>query len=686
MEKIILRMFFILVACLPVSVFAETGGIKIENLRGGVFGKAVKIEGIVPNAMALCIEGKILYAGSSHYLYTVDISEPMNPKVLGKIGGLGNVRQIAVQGGIVCVAARESGLWIVDARNPKSPKVLSRYDCIELATGIDVAGDVAFLGQRNNGVEFIDISDPANPEHIRIVKTPESQSVKYRDGYLFSGEWHSGEVTIFDARDMADIKVVSKPQMDGYGDGIDLCGNLLFASTGHHSKSLGKTKEDRFGLGHGLEIFDISDISNPKKLSSVKFPKFYRIGNDYWTPRCSGNVVFAADTYNGLYAIDISDIKSPSIAGRITVPPADGESPSVPISSIAVGDGVVYFSALKGGVFAVESKSAMAPAEKKGILPKNVAFRAEYPSDNKKFFSWKPDRSVQVRAVAVDGDYAYAACGSEGIVTLKLSNSGFKKIAQTKMPFAGDLKVKNGRLYAAEGMEGLAVYDIKSPGNFSEIGRLKSLSAASSLVLWVWVPKGNFIAATDRQSGIFFIDARDLKNMKVAFKKGGCPGWNKYFSGDVVGGKYAGMSYANSRFEWFDLSGEKPKPANASYKNNPGVSNGCCVFKDKVLWTNRAGEAVLLEANCPENSDGSQWKGVKVGGEKVAALPAWDGKDTVAFTHRINRDVWLADFSDEKSPKLIWKEKISGNPYTPDFWNGRILIPAGYEGLLMERK
>ena len=229
MEKIILRMFFILVAWLPVSVFAETGGIKIENLRGGVFGKAVKIEGIVPNAMALCIEGKILYAGSSHYLYTVDISEPMNPKVLGKIGGLGNVRQIAVQGGIIYVAARESGLWIVDARNPKSPKVLSRYDCIELATGIDVAGDVAFLGQRNNGVEFIDISDPANPEHIRIVKTPESQSVKYRDGYLFSGEWHSGEVTIFYARDMADIKVGSKPQMDGYGDGIDLCGNLLFA-------------------------------------------------------------------------------------------------------------------------------------------------------------------------------------------------------------------------------------------------------------------------------------------------------------------------------------------------------------------------------------------------------------------------------------------------------------------------
>lgn len=115
--------------------------------------------------------------------------------------------------------------------------------------------------------------------------------MKYRDGYLFSGEWHSGEVTVFDARDMADVKVVSRPKMDGYGDGIDLGGNLLFASTGHHSIVSGKTKAERFGNGHGLEIFDISDISNPRKISSVKFPKFYYIGNDFWTPRCSGNTV-----------------------------------------------------------------------------------------------------------------------------------------------------------------------------------------------------------------------------------------------------------------------------------------------------------------------------------------------------------------------------------------------------------
>ena len=682
--------------CAPVLLFpfiasAAAGGAegaRVENFGAPVFGRAVKIGGVSPRAMALCVDGKNLYIGASHYLYVADISEPMNPRILGKVGGLGNVRQIAVQDGIAYVASRESGLWIVDARNPKSPKVLSRYDCIELATGIDVAGRVAFLGQRNNGVEFIDVSDPANPEHIRIIKTPESQSVKYRDGYLFSGEWHSGEVTVFDARDMADVKVVSRLKMDGYGDGIDLGGNLLFASTGHHSKDSGKAKEERFGGGHGLEIFDISDISNPRKISSVKFPKFYYIGNDFWTPRRSGNTVFAADTFNGLFAVDISDVKNPRIAGRITPPPKKEGAPSSPISSVAVADGAVYVSSLDYGVMAVECPNARASAEGKGVLPKNPSYRAQYPADSEKFFVWKPERSAQVRAVAVSGDTAYAACGAEGIAVLRLSGSGFEEIGRIKMPFAGDVKIRGGRLYAAEGQNGLAVYNIDphSPAALSEIGRLKSLSPESSLVLWVWVPEGNFIAATDRVGGIFFIDARDLKNMKVAFRKGGCPGWNKYFSGGIVGGKYAGMSYANSRFEWFDLSGEKPVPANASYKNRPGVSNGCCVFRDKVLWTNRAGEVVLLGPNQPENPDGSAWKSVPVGGAKVSALPAWDGGRLVAFTNRIEKSVVLADFGDEKNPKAVWIEKISGNPDTPEFWRGRLIIPAGYGGLMMTRE
>lgn len=107
------------------------------------------------------------------------------------------------------VATRESGFWIVDATDPHRPRIRSRFDCCELATGVDVAGNVAFLGQRQNGVEFIDVSDPDHPAHIAMRKTDESQSVKYRDGYVYSGDWGAGKLTVFDARDMRNIRQVA---------------------------------------------------------------------------------------------------------------------------------------------------------------------------------------------------------------------------------------------------------------------------------------------------------------------------------------------------------------------------------------------------------------------------------------------------------------------------------------------
>ena len=98
---------------------------------------------------------------------------------------------------------------------PPIRRVRSHFDCCELATGVDVAGDVVFLGQRQNGVEFIDVSDPDNPAHIAMRKTDESQSVKYRDGYVYSGDWGSGKLTVFDARDMKNIRQVAYEDLWG---------------------------------------------------------------------------------------------------------------------------------------------------------------------------------------------------------------------------------------------------------------------------------------------------------------------------------------------------------------------------------------------------------------------------------------------------------------------------------------
>lgn len=88
---------------------------------------------------------------------------------MGRLGGLGNTRQIAVMGGIAHITAREQGLFIVDVRKPEAPVLLSHYDTVELATGIAVSGPIAYVARRNYGVELVDISDPAHCRHVSTV-------------------------------------------------------------------------------------------------------------------------------------------------------------------------------------------------------------------------------------------------------------------------------------------------------------------------------------------------------------------------------------------------------------------------------------------------------------------------------------------------------------------------------------
>ena len=48
-----------------------------------VFGAPQKVEGVGDNAMALALEGNILYAGCGPQLVVLDVKEPLAPRRLG---------------------------------------------------------------------------------------------------------------------------------------------------------------------------------------------------------------------------------------------------------------------------------------------------------------------------------------------------------------------------------------------------------------------------------------------------------------------------------------------------------------------------------------------------------------------------------------------------------------------------
>ena len=690
-----------MIAALNLVLAAAAVVVAAEKMPKNPFGDPVKVAGVCERG-ATCIKyeasTKRLYVGGDHSVVVMDASDPLAPKKLGVCKGIGQPRQLCVQDGMVYVASRETGVWIIDAKEPKKPRLVTRFDSLELATGIDVCYPVLFCGQRHYGVEFIDVTDPAHPEHIKVQPTGESQSVVYRDGVLYSGDWGVGELTVIDAHDMTTAGTVRIEKLKGHGDGVDADGGFVYASTGHHYHDDSRPKEENYGRGHGLEIYDISaDPLKPKFVSRVQFPRFYSLGNDFWTPVGCGKTVFCSDTFNGIFAVDVSDPTKPEIIGRITAKTPDKPLKDydgnlidlTPVQDIATADGALYFAVPAGGLYVTKCALAKPRLPKRAVAPKNAQFRVQYPNNAKHFDAWLPKTRALVRGVAVNGDYAYVACAGAGLSILKSGKKGtLAEVGSLRAAFVGDAKVFKGLLYTAEGSDGVGVYDLSNPAKPKEIRRYRKYGSPVDCALWVWVPADGWIVVSPREGGYFILDVRDPENAKPVFKSGGCPGWDRYLADRMLGGRWLAQSTANTGFRWIDFGGSKPK-AVISKVNRSGIYAGNCAFRgERLLRFARDGSLVFLEPGQSENADGTPWESkvrIRNGKRPFVGQPVWDGADLLALTQRNTKEIGLVDIADEKNPKLLWHEKVIGDPDTACWWNGRLLVPCGYQGLLVSR-
>lgn len=654
---------------------------EIEQNDSNPFTEVRKVEGIDPSGMAVVLQGNMLYCGAGSKIYALDASEPMNPKILGTLEIAGYVRQITEQDGFLYVCSRETGAWIIDAHNPAKLKLLSRYDAIELATGIDVVGDVMFLSLRQNGVEFVDITDKSHPQHILKQKTYESQSSCYVNGVLYSGDWGNGALTVIEASDLSQEKLISEIKLEGFGDGVYAQGDRLYVSTGHHRINAGLTKEEEFGRGHALHIFDISNPREPKLISTTRFGKLYARGNDFWTPRpnADGSVIFCADTFNGLYAVDAASAKT--IGHIVFKIPGDKPKRAV-CSSVAVGNGVIYATSLDYGLAAIACPKASFYRTEKGAAPLNPGYRAHYETaPDSHFTAWMPDENVQVKSVAAYGDFLYAACSDGGLIVLKGSKDGeVKPYGRGPSKYAGDVAIRGNMLYVAEGNDGVAIYRLERSGaSMSEFARQKDFRGKmSGLCLWVWAPTDDFVVVSDRNAGYVFLESDELKAI-WKYKDG--PGWDKYVSNEACKGKMYPIIIPNKGFRWIDLSEDFPKLTPKNTVDQPVLSNGVCNYKDKAILV-CDGQIKVLKPGQEANEDKTKWAGW---GKGIKGAPVYDGKARLGITYRIGRSVSMYDFKDEANPVLLWKENTIGNPEVSIFWKGRLVVPCGYQGLLIEK-
>ncbi|MBX3739401.1 MAG: hypothetical protein KF712_00315 [Akkermansiaceae bacterium] len=717
------RIFLPAVLCFTLLEAASGQDGFITNAHPGAeYGKAIPFRKIPGTAgtLALEISGGRLYALEGGGLSIYDIGDPKQPKKLGHVGGMGNVRQLRVSGKTAFVTSRQFGLWAVDVSDETKPVILSNFDAVEMATGLDVAGDVAFIGNRVYGIQCVDVSDPARMKHLSSYTTDESQSVLYRDNLLFSGDWAGGEVTVIDVADLSAPRTLSGIKLDGYGDGMAVRGNTLFASTGQHRKS--GPEEERHGAGHGLDIFDITDPHKPVKLSRVQFPTYYFGPCDYWTPRISGNLCFASDTINGLFLVDIADLKQPKILGNLVLPKVDPENPEIavpfkqiadpaiiqgdPISSIAVGDGVLYMSGNFTGIYLAEFPGQAKPEPRDtGALPKLPA--KPYQGESAEHFHTSgPEPSNPTRGVAVHGDTAYTANVWDGLGIHRLSENGVERIGKVDIRYAADVKRSGDRLYVAEGQDGIGLYRIKSATEVVEIGRLPVLEPALNFVQFLWAFEGSHIvAATCAGTKVSFVDFTDPEKPKVVHgRSGGQLLYGSYGSQNLAKDRYFSIARHCGGLMVFDLKDGKPK--DVWYDTFPLCSQtgGVAAFGDQVLSMRAGGYAFFdpekpvatreLQRNkfpgqdrmpddVPDESAISRAMFPKSDWEGLPNHDPESGK--LAVVNRMAKNLHIYDFTDKASPRLLKRIPLNSNANPPAFWKGRVVVPAGYSGLLVEK-
>jgi hypothetical protein len=646
------------------------------------WGRELEIAGSLGIGSCMDVElvGNTLYVGNRSGLQVYDVSVPASPRLLGSVAGVGSPRQITVQGNIAYVTAREQGLFLVSVADPRRPHVLSHYDTIELATGIEVSGPVAYVACRNYGVELIDVRDPAKPRHLSTIRTGEAQSLVVRDGILYVGDWHERDVAICDVRNPWQPMVLSKAPLDGYGDGVFLHGTYCFAATGHHARGLRKHDESdpAFGGGHGLDILDVSNPGHPRPVSSLKLPRFYHIGLDMWDVAVRDHVAVVGDTHNGVFVVDVADPAKPRVIAHRQLPIPKGKDEPGAVGGFAMGNGVIYVAGAQTDLHVIVAPEVQ-PVVPEADAPPPIPERPT-PLFATDFELYRPDG--QVWAIAAQDSVAYVACGAAGLHVVDLSGSPKLLRSYETQDFAVDVKVHGNHVYVAEGKGGLSIWRQADGHELRFLARLQDGKQPIRQV--VLTPDGARALLAAGQATFLVADVSNPEKPEIIFRDkqfGLLYGYQ--IAPGLLDGRYGLCFWHVSGAYWYDLrAGDAPKLTGDTYPHRISARNGFAPLADgqRMLYVTRLGKYAVIDRS--ERRPLEELPRYGVEGINLQGKPTIHG-NRLYVADRFLGQVTVLDIADLEHPRLLARYEFPGNPCLVLEHSGRMLIPGGYDGLLI---
>lgn len=225
-------------------------------------------------------------------LLVVNISDLTNPELLGTYQDNDeSVYAVEIRGDYAFLAHGSSGLKILDITDPKNIVEISTFDDGGFAWDVFLTEDYAFLVDRSQGVEIIDITNLEFPLEIaQYDSKPFSIFVEESYAYIAAGIGRGLEIL--------DISEITNPKKIGeimyeLEDAVD-----IYVKEGYAFVAM---------LENGLKVFKITNPRRPTLVSQFLDDK---IGNA-WGVSSDEEFLYLADEEAGIEVIDFSDPEKP---------------------------------------------------------------------------------------------------------------------------------------------------------------------------------------------------------------------------------------------------------------------------------------------------------------------------------------------------------------------------------------
>lgn len=402
---------------------------------------------------AVALSGTTAYLGEGATLTVLDVTTPSAPVVLGRLRLNGAIEGLAVAGTTVFAAAGAAGVHFVDASSPGAMVLRATFNTSGHAHGVAAAGTRLYVADGVGGLRIVDVASPSSPVLLGALATIGPARAIWTDGttaYLV--DQHEG-LLVLNVSSPAAITRTGVCRLVAEGESLAVSGSYAYVGDGE-----GK-----------LNVVNLTTPSAPVLATNLVLA-----GQGLGVAIGPASHLFVAAGAAGVQPVNVSSPAAPVLLAAADTP---GEATAIAISGSTafVADGF-------GGLRILNVSAPSAPAL---LATAGSGLRARHS------------------AVTTNG-IVYVAAGEKGIEIYDVSAAG-APVRIGGFAGAGDatgVALAGGRLFVADGLNGLRIADLTTPSNLTlratytnaAVGAMRCVAATATRAV---VTDGRVVHAVD---------------------------------------------------------------------------------------------------------------------------------------------------------------------------------------------